>query len=78
MRAAGSFANAPWAGGRTLSYNGTNTNWYAAIWIAPARNFAVLAATNQGGAAGEAATDQAASKLIESLAVLTRQKTGNP
>ncbi len=65
-----------WAGGRTLSHNGSNTNWYAAIWMAPARDFAVLTATNQGGPAGDMATDQAASKLIESLAFLTRRQTG--
>jgi CubicO group peptidase (beta-lactamase class C family) len=65
-----------WAGGRALAYDGTNTNWYAAIWIAPARNFAVLTATNQGGPAGQTATDQAAGKLIESLAILIRPETG--
>ena len=65
----------PWAGGRTLAHNGSNGNWYVAIWIAPARDFAVLTATNQGGASGETAADQAASKLIESLDLLTRQKT---
>jgi CubicO group peptidase (beta-lactamase class C family) len=67
-----------WAGGRTLSHNGSNTNWYAAIWIAPARDFAVLTATNQGGAAGDKATDQSASKLIESVAFLTRQESRKP
>ena len=61
-----------WAGGRTLTHNGSNTYWYVAVWIAPARDFAVLTATNQGGPAGEEATDQAASKLIESFAFLTR------
>jgi CubicO group peptidase (beta-lactamase class C family) len=61
-----------WAGGRAMSHNGSNTNWYVAIWIAPARDFAVLTATNQGGAAGDTATDQAASKLIGSFAFLTR------
>ena len=38
-----------WAGGRTLSYDGTNTNWYAAIWIAPVHNFAVLTGDQPGG-----------------------------
>ena len=65
-------AERSWAGGRTLAHNGSNTNWFVAIWIAPARDFAVLTATNQGGAAGDEATDQAASKLIGSFAFLTR------
>ena len=67
-----------WAGGRTLAHDGTNTTWYAAIWIAPARDFAVLTATNQGGTAGEKATDEAASKLIESRASLAGKETGKP
>jgi hypothetical protein len=73
-----SVLNRAWAGGRTLTHNGTNTAWYAAVWIAPARDFAVLTATNQGGPAGETATDQAASKLIDSLALLTGQETAKP
>ena len=67
-----------WAGGRTLAHDGTNTTWFAAIWIAPARDFAVLTATNQGGTAGEKATDEAASKLIESRASLAGKETGKP
>jgi CubicO group peptidase (beta-lactamase class C family) len=70
--------NRAWAGGRTLTHNGTNTAWYAAVWIAPARDFAVLTATNQGGPAGEKATDQAVSKLVESLALLTGKEAAKP
>jgi hypothetical protein len=67
-----------WAGGRTLARDGTNTTWFAAIWIAPAPDFAVLTATNQGGTAGEKANDEAASKLIESRAFLAGKETGKP
>lgn len=35
-----------WAGGRALTHAGSNTYWYANIWIAPQRNAALLAATN--------------------------------
>ena len=38
----------PWAGGRALTHSGSNTMWYATIWIAPKRDFAVLVATNAG------------------------------
>ena len=62
-----------WAGGRTLMHNGSNTSWYATIWIAPARDFAILIATNQGGAAAAAACEQAVEKLIRSLAFLTQR-----
>ena len=39
-----------WGGGQVLNHDGTNTNWYCVVWAAPKRGFAVLAATNQGGA----------------------------
>jgi CubicO group peptidase (beta-lactamase class C family) len=60
-----------WAGGRALNHAGSNENWYVTVWLAPARQFGILVATNQGGASAEKACDQASSKLIESLAFLT-------
>jgi CubicO group peptidase (beta-lactamase class C family) len=39
----------PWAGGKALNHGGCNTAWYAVVWIAPKRDFAVLVATNCGG-----------------------------
>ena len=56
-----------WAGGAALNHNGSNTYWFATIWVAPARNFAVLLATNQGDKQAERACDQAASTLIRAL-----------
>lgn len=38
----------PWAGGRALTHAGSNTQNYAVAWMAPAKDFAVLVATNQG------------------------------
>lgn len=35
-----------WAGGNTLSHAGSNTFWHTALWIAPNRNAAYLAAAN--------------------------------
>ena len=35
-----------WAGGVALSHTGTNLSWYATLWVAPNRNFAVLAVAN--------------------------------
>jgi CubicO group peptidase (beta-lactamase class C family) len=54
-----------WAGGKVLTHTGSNTMWYAVVWLAPARNFAVLAATNLGTQAAFSACDAAVSKLIE-------------
>ena len=46
----------PWAKGnrrndygRSLHHAGTNNSWFALVWIAPERDFAVLCATNIGG-----------------------------
>ncbi|HRK33375.1 MAG TPA: serine hydrolase domain-containing protein [Candidatus Hydrogenedentes bacterium] len=53
-----------WAGGRTLTHNGTNTMWFCAVWMSPQKGVAVMAATNQGGKAAEKAVDDAVSMLI--------------
>lgn len=53
-----------WAGGKALTHKGTNRIWYATVWIAPARNFAVLTATNRGGDAAAKGCDEAAVALI--------------
>jgi CubicO group peptidase (beta-lactamase class C family) len=55
----------PWAGGRVLQHAGSNTLWYAVIWVAPKRDFAVFAVTNAAGTRAEAATDTAAGLLID-------------
>jgi CubicO group peptidase (beta-lactamase class C family) len=47
------------AGGTALAHVGTNTMWYAVIWVAPARDVAFLAATNCGGDGALRACDAA-------------------
>lgn len=54
----------PWAGGRALTHAGSNTMWYAVVWLAPEKDFGVLVATNLGGGPAEAAVDEAAGALI--------------
>lgn len=54
-----------WGGGRVLMHAGTNTMWYAVVWLAPKRDFAVLVAANQGGDAAAKACDQGAWALIQ-------------
>lgn len=56
----------PWAGGLALNHNGSNTYWYVSVWVAPARDFATLVATNQGGKPGEDACEAATQELIKS------------
>lgn len=59
----------PWAGpeGRrdVLFHNGSNTMWFAVVWMAPEKDFAVLAACNQGGREAEKACDEAAWGMIQ-------------
>lgn len=45
----GGRARGPRAGGPVLAHDGSNTLNHASAWLAPARDFAVLVATNQGG-----------------------------
>ena len=38
--------------------------WYVVMWLAPERNFSVIAATNIAGSDAEQACDEAASAMI--------------
>jgi CubicO group peptidase (beta-lactamase class C family) len=58
-------ASRPWAGGTVLTHAGSNTMNYCVVWIAPAKDFAVLAVTNQGGPDAAAGTDEAVAALIQ-------------
>lgn len=53
-----------WAGGQAITHTGSNTMFFAVVWLAPARDFGVLAASNQGGEAAEKACDAACAHLI--------------
>ena len=44
--------------------NGSNTMFYIVIWMAPARNCAVITATNIGGDEAFAGCDEVAWRLI--------------
>ena len=55
----------PWGGGEVLTHGGSNTMFYAVIWLAPIKDFAVVVCTNVGGDGGAKATDQAAARLIQ-------------
>lgn len=54
----------PWAGGQAITHTGSNTMFFAVLWLAPARDFGVLAVCNQGGEAAEKACDAACAHLI--------------
>ena len=54
----------PWAGGRALNHTGSNTQNFAVVWMAPAKDFAVLVMTNQAGGDTFSACDATAAALI--------------
>jgi D-alanyl-D-alanine carboxypeptidase len=53
-----------WAGGPAYHHAGSNTMWFAVVWMVPEKDFAVIAATNSGAAAGPGAVDRALGPLI--------------
>jgi CubicO group peptidase (beta-lactamase class C family) len=58
-------AERPWAGGKALTHAGSNTMFYAVIWIAPRKNFAAVAMCNYGGKEGFEKCDEAIALLIK-------------
>lgn len=54
-----------WANGRTLQHSGSNTLWYAVVWIAPERDLAMFAVTNAPGNEGARGTDGVVQALIQ-------------
>jgi D-alanyl-D-alanine carboxypeptidase len=58
-----------WAGGNALTHNGSNTMFFAVMWVAPAREMAFVAATNCGGAAAGKACDEAVSALLARMSI---------
>jgi len=61
-----------WAGGDTLSHNGSNTMWFCVVWIAPAKNCAVLVTTNIASDVAGKACDEACDEAVQAL--LRKQK----
>jgi CubicO group peptidase (beta-lactamase class C family) len=54
-----------WAGGNALTHNGSNTMWYVVMWLAPEKNFSVIAATNIAGPDAQQGCDEVASAMVQ-------------
>jgi CubicO group peptidase (beta-lactamase class C family) len=54
-----------WGGGTVLQHTGDNTMNFANVWVAPRRDFAVLACLNQSGDKAFLASDDAIGSLIK-------------
>jgi CubicO group peptidase (beta-lactamase class C family) len=57
--------NRPWAKGRAITHAGSNTMFYAVIWIAPEREFAAVAMCNYGDQEGFTKCDETIGYLIK-------------
>jgi CubicO group peptidase (beta-lactamase class C family) len=57
-----------WADGVALSHTGSNTYWFAVVWMSPGRDLAMVAATNAGGDTAAQACDEAVVSLLNRAA----------
>jgi len=54
-----------WAGGTALTHSGSNTMWYVVMWLAPAKDFAVIVATNTAAGDTFKGCDEVAATMIK-------------
>jgi CubicO group peptidase (beta-lactamase class C family) len=50
--------------GRVLTHNGSNTMWFCVAWLAPEKDWAVLACCNKGGDEAGKACDEAVAAMV--------------
>lgn len=67
-----------WAQGKVLVHAGSNTYWFAKVWIAPSRNLAILVACNDGSSQAHQACNEAALVLMQSQLHLPNIKSMDP
>jgi len=54
----------PWGAGKVLTHTGSNTTWFATIWMAPNKNAAFIAVVNSGAPDAGKACDEMAAGMI--------------
>lgn len=57
--------NRDWGGGKVLTHTGTNTMFYAVIWVVPGKDFGVVAMCNLGGREAFQKCDEAVGMLLK-------------
>ena len=55
----------PWGAGKVLMHTGSNTTWYATIWLAPHKKAAFPAVVNSGAPDAGKACDEMMEGLIK-------------
>lgn len=66
-----------WAGGKTLAHDGSNTMWFAVMWVAPEKRAAFVAATNTACDTASSACDDAVAELISRTLTDAQRPPGN-
>lgn len=56
-----------WAGGITLSHNGSNTMNFANVWLVPKKDIILMSVTNAGGKYAAAFTEEAMIQMIKEI-----------
>lgn len=54
-----------WGGGGVLAHSGSNTTWTCVAWVAPNRDFCLIAATNTGAPAAAKACDDGVAACLD-------------
>lgn len=54
-----------WGGGRVYTHAGSNTTWYCVVFVAPEKEYCVMAATNAYSKAAEQACDEVLQTAVE-------------
>lgn len=57
--------NRSWADGVVLTHTGSNTSFFAIVWLAPKKNLSLISLTNYGGPRAFPALDEAISAMIQ-------------
>ena len=55
----------PWGAGKVLTHTGSNTTWYATIWLAPNKKTAFVGVVNSGAPDAAKACDEMAAGMIK-------------
>lgn len=61
-------ADQPWAGGRVLAHDGSNTFWYASAWIAPEKNMVLTVVANRADERATTGIGKAVTALADTYA----------
>lgn len=54
-----------WANGKVITHNGSNSTWYATVWVAPKKNRAYVVVTNSYDDQSQKVCDQMVAELLE-------------